>query len=198
MLKRALAQVPRPFLLEYRVNAGEIESNSWVHDPVQGGGRIIGEGCHAVDLVQFLTGAAPLRVFAQSLGGESDAARLQDNVSFQIEFADGSLATILYTSLGARSQPKERVEVFAGGTSGVIDNFKQTILYGTKIRKHAGINQDKGQAQMLNAFVEAVRTGGPAAIPLSELVYTSLTTFAVLDSMARKLPVEIEALESVQ
>src|SRR5258708_9017492 len=102
-VKRALQKLAKRFVMQYRINAGKIDASSWVHDPREGGGRIIGEVCHFVDLVQFFCDAAPVQVWAQSVGGDSEAARLQDNVSIQIAFADGSVCTIVYTSLVART-----------------------------------------------------------------------------------------------
>ncbi len=182
-VKRALEKLPKPFVLNYRVNAGKIDPSSWVQDAREGGGRILGEGCHFIDLLQFFCDAAPVQVFASSVGGDSEAARLQDNVSLQISFADGSIGTILYTALGARALPKERVEIFAGGASFVIDNFKQTLVYGAKVKKSGGMNQDKGQAEMLRAFLDAVRSGGAAPIGLEQILFTSLVTFACIESL---------------
>ncbi len=182
-VKRALEKLPKPFVMNYRVNAGKIDSASWVHDAREGGGRIIGEVCHFVDLLQFFCDAEPKQVYAQSVGGDSDVARLQDNVNLQIAFADGSIGNIIYTSLGARSLPKERVEIFAGGTSVVLDNFKQTILYGAEVKKFGGMNQDKGQAEMLRAFLDAARNGNAAPISLEQILYTSLVTFDALESL---------------
>jgi predicted dehydrogenase/threonine dehydrogenase-like Zn-dependent dehydrogenase len=188
-LKRALAKLPKPLVMQYRINAGKIDAASWVHDAHEGGGRIIGEGCHFIDLLQFFCDAAPVQVFATSVGGDSDAARLQDNVTIQITFADGSIGNILYTSLGARSLPKERVEVFAGGTTLVIDNFKQTLIYGAEVKKQGGVQQDKGQPEMLRAFLDAIRTGGASPIPVVQIVSTSLVTFGVIESLRTNVPV---------
>lgn len=188
-LKHSLAKLPKPFVMHYRINAGKIDAASWVHDAHEGGGRIIGEGCHFVDLLQFFCDAAPVQVFATGVGGDSDAARLQDNVNIQITFADGSIGSILYTSLGARSLPKERVEVFAGGTTLVIDNFKQTLIYGAELKKQAGMQQDKGQPEMLRAFLSAVQTGGAPPIPLAQILNTSLVTFRVIESLRTNVPV---------
>jgi polar amino acid transport system substrate-binding protein len=180
--------------MQCRVNAGKIDAASWVHDPGEGGGRIIGEVCHFADLLQYFCDAAPVRVYASSVGGDSDAARLQDNVTLQIAFADGSIGNILYTSQGARSLPKERVEIFAGGTTLVIDNFKQTLVYGAGVSKQGGMNQDKGQDEMLKAFLEAAQKGTPAPIPWEQIMFTSLVTFDALESLRLGQPVDIESL----
>lgn len=190
-VKRALAKVPKPYVMQYRINAGKIDAKSWVHDAEEGGGRIIGEGCHFCDLLEYFCDAEPVRVSATSVGGESEAARLQDNVNIQIAYADGSLGDIVYTSLGARTLPKERVEIFAGGTSLLIDNFKQTLVYGQEVKKQGGLAQDKGQPEMLRAFVDKVRQGGAPVIPIAQIVNTSLVTFAALDSLRLKSVVNL-------
>lgn len=189
--KLQLEKLPKPFVMSYRVNAGAIDASSWVYDPIEGGGRIIGEVCHFVDLLEYFCGALPTRVFAQNVGG--DAARLQDNVSVELSFEDGSMGSILYTALGARSLPKERVEIFAGGKVGVIDNFKQTLLYGSDVKKIGGMNQDKGQAQMIRAFFDSIQKNTASPIPLHEWLSTSLTTFAIIESLRTRLQIPIAA-----
>ncbi len=188
--KQQLAKVAKPFVMSYRVNAGAIDASSWVHNPIEGGGRIVGEVCHFVDLLEYFCGVLPTRVFAQNVSG--DASRLQDNVSIALAFEDGSTGSILYTALGARSLPKERIEIFAGGKGYVIDNFKQTLLYGSDVKKVGGMNQDKGQPQMLHAFFNAIQKNTPAPIPLNEWLFTSLTTFAILESLRTSLPIAID------
>lgn len=191
MVKWILEKLPKPFVMQYRVNAGRLDAGSWVHDADEGGGRVRGEVCHFVDLLEFFCDAAPTQVFASSVGGDSEAARLQDNVSIQIAFADGSLGEILYTSQGARALAKERVEVFAGGVSAVIDNFKQTVVYGAEARKQAGMNQDKGQAEMLKVWIQAAQTGNAAPMPLEQILYTSLVTFDALEALRLNAPVRV-------
>ncbi|MGE5141705.1 MAG: bi-domain-containing oxidoreductase, partial [Rudaea sp.] len=123
-LQTALKSLPRPFQMHYRVNAGSIDPRRWVHDTVEGGGRIVGEVCHFVDLLQTFAGAAPVQVFAQGVRGATEVAGLDDNLAISLLFADGSAGNIVYTALGARSLAKERVEVFAGGRALVLDNWK--------------------------------------------------------------------------
>lgn len=186
-----LARLPRPFVMHYRVNGGAIEASSWVHDPEEGGGRIVGEVCHFVDLVQFFAGAPTVRVMAQSVGGEGPTASLLDNVSIELALADGSLATILYTALGARALAKERVEVFAGGQSLVLDNFKQATVYGREVKTIGGTRQDKGQSAMLRAWVDALENDGAAPVATEDWAATSRATFACLEAIRNGAPVEV-------
>lgn len=194
-LKQWLAPLSKPFVMHYRINAGFIEPSSWVHDPEEGGGRIVGEVCHFIDLMQFLTASQPVEVFARSPGGETDAARLQDNLSITITFADGSIGNIIYTALGPRSLAKEYVEVFAAGHALVIDNFKSAKDYGNSVRTQSGWAQDKGHPQMLREFLGAVEGGKPAPMFFQDLFLTSLATFAVVESLgtARPVPVQLES-----
>lgn len=190
-LKQWLAPLPKPYVMHYRINAGFIEPQSWVHDPEEGGGRIVGEVCHFVDLMQYFAGAAPVEVFVRAVGGETDAARLRDNLSITITFADGSIGNIVYTALGARSLAKERVEVFAGSRALVIDNFKSATNYGDTARTHSSWAQDKGHSRMLQEFLGAIQDGKSAPIASEGLFLTSFTTFKVLESLSTKLPMQV-------
>lgn len=190
-LKRWLSQLSKPYVMHYRINAGFIEPNAWVHDAEEGGGRIIGEVCHFVDLLQFFAGAAPVEVFANAVAGNSDAARLRDNLTISLRFADGSIGNIVYTALGSRAMPKEYIEVFASERSLVIDNFKSATLFDTSAHRQGGWVQDKGHATMLKEFLTAIQAGKPSPIPLDELALTSLATFAVVEAVEKKKPVSV-------
>jgi predicted dehydrogenase len=190
-IKTDLTALRPPFMLHYRVNAGYLPPESWVHDPEEGGGRILGEMCHFVDMLQFLTGCDPVRVWAQPVKGNGEAARLRDNVDCTILFADGSVGNILYTSLGPRTLAKESVEVFAGGRAFVLDNFRSVIEYDETAHAHRALSQDKGHAQMLAAFVDALKKGTPSPIALRELYLTSLATFAIVESLETGRPVDL-------
>ncbi|MBI2266395.1 MAG: bi-domain-containing oxidoreductase [Armatimonadetes bacterium] len=168
-----------PLQMLYRVNAGHIPPDHWVHDPVQGGGRIVGEVCHFVDWMQFVSGAPPVRVFARDAKG---AAPLPDNLCAVLEFADGSCGTILYSASGSSAIPKEHVEVYGEGSTAVIHDFRKTvILSGRRARTSTG--GGKGHAEELAAFVRWARLGGDAPIPWRELVWTTAAVFAILESL---------------
>ncbi len=131
LLRKELAGVAGARVVSIRVNAGAVPPGSWVHDPEIGGGRWIGEGCHFVDLAMHLVGAEPVEVFAAAVGAPDAGADLEDNVQVTLRFEGGSLATILYTSKGDARAGKERLEVFAGGCLGVIDDFRRAEITGT-------------------------------------------------------------------
>ncbi|WP_437277037.1 bi-domain-containing oxidoreductase [Sorangium sp. So ce375] len=154
-LVEQFSQLPPVRQAVIRVNAGAVPGSSWVHDAVEGGGRWIGEGCHFVSLAATLVGGPATRVAALSCRGDSHL-RPDENLAVSLSYANGSVATILYTASGDRSFPKERVEVFAGGAVGVIDDFKRAeVTKGGKKREQRGWIADKGHAALVDLFLDA-------------------------------------------
>jgi predicted dehydrogenase len=170
-----------PMVATYRVNAGPLPPGHWLNDPEVGGGRIVGEGCHFVDFLSFLTGDAGITsVEARCAGRPRGPA---EDVAIQIGFADGSVAQILYTAKGDPALGKERVEAHAGGASAVLDDFRDmTIVSGGKRRKNTAAG--KGHREEIEALVAAVRSGGPSPISLASLIATTRATFRVHDAIA--------------
>jgi len=165
-----------------RVNAGHIPASSWVQNAEEGGGRILGEVCHFVDLARFLVGSPIVSVqadAAQAGGGPCD------DLNASLRFADGSLATIAYTALGDSAFSKELIEGFGGGTVVTVDNFRAiTIADGGEIKTERDrTGQDKGFRSAVTAFTEAVVKGGPAPVDENEVIETSLATLAVAESL---------------
>jgi len=184
-----------PLVIHYRVNAGFIPADHWVHDPEQGGGRIRGEVCHFVDFLTFLAGAMPVSVEAQPLpnsGRYSD-----DNIIVSLRFENGSLGTIHYVANGDKSFSKERVEVFGGGAVAVLDDFRRLELVrsGRSQVVQSRLKQDKGHVGEWQAFVESIRTGKPAPIPIPEIVAATLATLriALSRSTGEPQPVNVRA-----
>lgn len=168
--------------IAYRVNAGEIPKESWIQQD-EGGERVIGEVCHFVDLLQFLTSAEPTEVFAcRSAAGT-------DTLSIIVKFSDGSVGNINYFANGDRGLPKERVEVFGGGRSAVLDDFRQLEMWRDGKRKTSKrMSQDKGFDQELSAFVAAVREGSEMPIACRSLLLTTLATLRIEDSLRSGKP----------
>ena len=188
-LERFFAGRSEPLYMHYRVNAGPIPLNHWTQDPQVGGGRIIGEGCHFVDFLTFLAGAAPASVSAIAL--PDNGKYFLDNVSMTFNFPDGSVGVVDYLANGDKSFPKERLEVFCGGRIAVLDDFRtlETVRDGHKsIVKKA---QDKGWKDEWLAFANSIRTGGQPPIPYEQLVGVTNATFAVMESLRTRAPVEI-------
>lgn len=182
-----------PVCISCRINAGRIPMDSWIQDPVQGGGRILGEACHFVDLMQYLTDAEPVRVFAAASRSADSSVPREDDLMATIEFSDGSVGQLAYLSRGDRSLPKERVEVFGSGRVAVLDNYRAVELHA-KGRRVVKRLPGKGYAEEMKAFVESVRTGLPA-IPARSLLLTSLTTFRILDSLSSGRPEAVDLAE---
>lgn len=175
-MKALLAGVRDPKSFIVIVNAGPIPATHWTQDPRAGGGRIIGEGCHFVDLLRFLVGHPIKEARVQALGGGAGTIR-DDKAAITLSFTDGSWGTIHYLANGHRAFPKERIEVFCAGRILQLDNFRRLRGYGW--REFSSMNlwrQDKGQTACVNAFVNAVRHGGATPIPFEELLEVAHVT----------------------
>jgi polar amino acid transport system substrate-binding protein len=181
-----------PLSVLYRVSGGRIPKEHWIQDPEQGGGRIIGEVCHSVDLMHFLTGSRVIRVFAESIASRDAAVTDVDSVFITLKFADGSNGTIAYMSEGDRALAKERVEVFGGRKTFVIDDFRSSIAYSEGKETNSNLKaQDKGQAEEVRIVCSTVLNGGEAPIALGDLEATTRTTFRILDSLRLGRAVDI-------
>ncbi|HEX8846368.1 MAG TPA: bi-domain-containing oxidoreductase [Pyrinomonadaceae bacterium] len=173
-----------PLSISYRVNAGRIPKSHWLQDPQQGGGRIVGEVCHFIDMMHFLTGALTTRVFAESIKSRNSEMVDEDNIFITLRFSDGSNGAIAYLSEGDKALAKERVEIFSEGKSFVLDDYRAATAYrngreeGTRAR-----SQDKGQADEARSVCEVVLKGGPAPISLDDLATTTRATFRILESL---------------
>ena len=171
-----------PKFVLLRVNAGPLPADHWAHAADEGGGRILGEVCHFVDLARFLIGAPIASVLADT--GEATGG-ISDDVTVTLRFADGSLATVAYTALGDMAFGKERIEAYAGGAVFTIDDFRTLVVAedGRVASRGSRRRQDKGFSGALKAFVGAVAAGGPAPVDEAEVVETSFATIAVLESL---------------
>lgn len=170
---KALANRGGPVAMLYRVNAGHIPGDSWLHG-AEGGGRIVGEVCHFVDALSFLAGGPPIAVEAMQ------PADVGDTVSAILRFADGSTGTILYSSLGDAAVPKEYLEVFAAGLVIRLDDFRKLhITRGGKTTTTSSSAQDKGQTALVRAFLAAAREGAAPPIPLDTQLAVSAATLEI-------------------
>lgn len=161
-----------PLNMVYRINAGPIPRENWVHG-AEGGGRVVGEVCHFVDTLSALTSADPVAAEAFS------PPDLSDSIAGIVRFADGSVGTILYSSVGDTSVAKERIEVFGSGIVIQIDDFSTlTVSRGGKSTRRKAA-QDKGQTALVAAFLAAARSAGPPPIPLNTLEAVSRITLAL-------------------
>ena len=181
-----------PLSMLYRVNAGRISKEHWIQNAEEGGGRIIGECCHFIDFMQFLTGAPPVYVFAESLSAKSNKIVDADSVFITLRFADGSNGVVAYLSEGDKGLAKERVEIFGAGKTFVLDDFRRATLYKDGREEQITLKaQDKGQQAEVRQVCASVLEGGPPPIALDELAATTRATFRVLDSLRERQPFEI-------
>ncbi|CAN5570919.1 bi-domain-containing oxidoreductase [soil metagenome] len=169
-----------PIAIQYRINAGIVPPDHWTHDPEIGGGRIIGEVCHFIDLCIFLSGSLVKTVAAQAM---KDAHHHSDTVAITLGFENGSIATLSYFSNGNKEVSKEYLEVFAGGFVAQLDDFKELSILGKQKIKIKG-TQDKGHKAEVKAFMDAIRKGDSCPIPFDEIYNATLSTFQVLESIA--------------
>lgn len=180
--KKHLGNTNTPINVIATMNAGFIPADVWVHDMEVGGGRIIGEACHLIDLITYLTGSLVESVVMNALG--SNTAENTDNASILLKYKNGSQGVINYFSNGSKAYSKERVEVYSQNRTIVVDNFRKSTYYGFK---SSGMkkSQDKGHFNQFKLFVENLKNGGKAIIPFAEVLNTSKTAIAAVESLKK-------------
>jgi polar amino acid transport system substrate-binding protein len=190
--------VKSPLVVNIRINSGFIPADHWIQDPAVGGGRIIGEGCHFVDLASALAGSNPKTVTCIGTAKDNKSALLNDNVSIMLTFENGSIANIIYTADGSKAMQKETVEVFGGGRSAIINDFKEATLFSgdskSEVKKLTA--QDKGQKTMLDTWLKGLKSGEPC-VSYECLMANSLATILAVESLAlgTTLAVDLTVLE---
>lgn len=170
------------------MNAGEIPDNHWVQDMTIGGGRIIGEACHLIDLITYLSGSLVESVVMNAM--EKKPAENTDNASILLKYKNGSTGVINYFANGNKSYSKERIEVYSQGKTMIIDNFRKSEYFGTK-SSGMSRSQDKGHSEQFRLFLERLRNGGEAIIPIEEIINTSRVSLAAMESLKTKSWVKI-------
>ena len=182
----------RPLIATYRINAGAIPSDHWTQDPEIGGGRIIGEACHFIDLLQFLIGAAPVSVNTTAVQGAQGI--ISDEVIITLTFADGSIGNVIYAAGGDKSFSKERIEIIGDGRVVVMDDYRdlELIRDGKRKRQKERLRPLKGHRQQWEALVDAVKDGRETPISIEEIVMSHLATFAAMESLTRGNTVNID------
>ena len=187
-MKGLLSTRNEPKIIVMTVNAGAIPANHWTQEPDVGGGRIVGEGCHFIDLARFLAGSPITSHQAIMMGNAPGVEVRDDKVTISLGFKDGSMATIHYLANGGKAFPKERVEVFCADAVLQMDNYRVMKGYDwpgfKKMKLH---KQDKGQQACAKAFVDAVRNGAPAPIPFDEVMESSRVSIEVAESLRQSV-----------
>ena len=190
-LKSVFADLNAPLTISYRFNAGSISVDHWTQQTEIGGGRIIGEACHAIDFATWLTGSLPTRVYAESVGGETAPEITDDQTFITIRHQNGSVSSIAYLAGGDKACPKERVEIFGGGATAVLDDFRRLTVYnrGKKtVRKH---QQDKGHAAEIRRFTAAVNGTTEPPISWDQIRSTTITSILAVQSLREGMPFTI-------
>lgn len=187
------AGVKSPLVVNIRINAGSIPADHWIQDPQVGGGRMIGEGCHFIDLASVLVGSNVKTVYAAGSSKAEKSAMINDNLCLALTFDNGSVANITYTADGSKAMAKEYVEVFGGGRSAQIDDFKGVALFSgdnTVKRSKSGV-QDKGQKNMISSWLDGLQSGIPC-VEYECLMATSLATIMAVESLALGMPMTVD------
>jgi len=192
-MKAFLAPVAEPIALHYRINGGYLPPDHWLNDREQGGGRILGEVCHFIDLMMFIAGSPIVEVATREIG--STGRYSADNVMISVRFGNGSEAIISYLANGDRSFSKERIEVFGGGSSALLDDFRRMELVrnGRAQKVRSRLRQDKGHRAEWAAFVDNIRLGKYAPISFEDIVCSTLATLRAEESRMAGKPLAVDA-----
>jgi predicted dehydrogenase/threonine dehydrogenase-like Zn-dependent dehydrogenase len=193
-IRETIGEDPDPMNVIATMNAGHIPQDMWVQDMKVGGGRIIGEACHHIDLITYITGSKVISVQAQSMG--KDIKENSDNVSIHVKYENGSLGVLNYFSNGNKGYSKERLEIYYQEKNLIMDNFRKLYAYGYKTgflsNKLLSTSQDKGHKKQFELFIDFVSNGGNTLIPFDEIVNTTRATFAAIESLKQGKPVKID------
>jgi predicted dehydrogenase len=183
-MKELLAPIKEPKSFIMTMNAGSIPADHWTQDSSVGGGRIIGEACHFIDLMRYLAGSEIVSVQARKMGDSDGVDVTEDKAAIILGFADGSFGTVHYLANGAASFPKERIEVFAAGATLQLDNFIKLKGFGWKGFKKLNLwKQDKGQSNCAKAFIDSIRGGEASPIPADELFEVAKVTIDIAEQL---------------
>lgn len=186
-LKNILGNAPMNIIAT--MNAGNIPANVWVHDMQIGGGRIIGEACHFIDLITYFTGSKVVSVCMNAMGVNPEENT--DNATILLKYENGSTGVINYFANGSKSYPKERIEVYSQERVAVIDNFRTTTAFGFKGFSKLTTSLDKGHKNQFAQLIQRVKTGGEALIPFDELINTTKASFAAIESLKKSSWIKI-------
>lgn len=172
------------------INAGSIPSNVWVHDMESGGGRIIGEACHFIDLITFYTGSKIKSVCMNSLG--TNPKENTDNATILLKFENGSTGVINYFANGSKAYPKERIEIYSQERTVVVDNFKKTRFYGFKGLNSISTSLNKGHNEQFKKIILQMKEGGHPIIPVDEIVNVTKASFAAIESLKKNKWIDLD------
>jgi predicted dehydrogenase/NADPH:quinone reductase-like Zn-dependent oxidoreductase len=183
-----------PMIINYRVNPGYVPPDHWVHSEEEGGSRVIGEMCHFVDLMQFLTGSNPVRVYGERVSGNNRTSVNSDNVAITIKFADGSVGNLVYSASGDRAFTREQFEIFCEGSAVVMSDFKQSLFYKAgKKRRFKTANQNMGYKEELEHYFKVVNGNQEAKLTPLECFLSTLAVFNINESLDKANPIDVNS-----
>jgi len=180
-LKKEFANSGEPLVMNFRVNAGFIPKDHWTQSEA-GGGRIVGEMCHFIDLMQYFTDAKPVKVYAECISTENSQAKADDNIAVIVKFSDGSVGNLTYVANADKALAKEHLEIFGAGKAGVIEDFRSGLIYKDNKEEKLKLS-GKGQKQEVQEFIQSLKAGKGSPIDFESLYLTALTTFKIQDSL---------------
>jgi len=180
-LKKEFANIGEPLVMNFRVNAGFIPKDHWIQTEV-GGGRIVGEMCHFIDLMQYFTDAKPVKVYAECISTDNSQMKSDDNIAIIVKFSDGSVGNLTYVANADKAMAKEHLEIFGASKAGVIDDFRSGVIYKDNKEEKLKLS-GKGQKQEVQEFIKSLKLGKGSPISFESLYLTTLTTFKIQDSL---------------
>lgn len=181
-----------PIVINYRINAGFVPSDHWVHSEEEGGSRVIGEICHFVDMMQFLTKSNPIRVYGDRISGNNKTALNSDNLAITLKFEDGSVGNILYSASGDRAYSREQIEIFCEGSVIVSTDFRETNFFTNGAKKrYKTFKQEIGYKEELQHFYDVITNKSKPRITPQEIFLSTLTVFKINESLERVAPIAI-------
>jgi predicted dehydrogenase/Zn-dependent alcohol dehydrogenase len=189
-MKKVLASIDSPMNIVATMNAGFIPEKVWVHDMEIGGGRIIGEACHFIDLISFLTGSKVKSICMNAMG--INPKENTDNASILLKYENGTNAVINYFANGSKAYSKERIEVFHQERTLVLDNWRRLKGFGFKNFSSSSSSQDKGHQNQFNLLINSIQNGGAEIIPMEEIVNTTIASFAAIESLKKGTWIDIK------
>lgn len=182
-----------PMVINYRVNAGFVPANHWVHSEEEGGSRVIGEMCHFVDMLQFLTKSDPVRVFAERISSSNKTSLNSDNCIITLKFGDGSIGNIIYSASGDKAFSREKIEIFCEGKSIVINDYRQTVFHnGGKKKTFKTCNQQMGYKEELQHFFDSIRGKTTPLLTPGESFLSTRAVFSINAALKKGTPIEIK------
>jgi predicted dehydrogenase len=194
-VREFFSKIAQPKTICIRFNAGPIPETHWSQHESTGGGRIVGEACHAIDLATFFAGSPPCRIYAESIGGANAPGITEDQCLITVKHVNGSVSSIAYLAGGDKAFPKERVEVFGGGRIAVIDDFREIVLCSNgKTKRQRSFSADKGHRQEVETFAKALKEGAASPISWEDIKAVSLAAILAVRSIHEGIPFEIPSM----